>query len=88
MQTLNVGAGRTDEEYKDAEERRLADLRRQPDRCELFLLGRRGRYVGTGLLPIKLNFLVNIGAIDLFNWTWRAPRLSFRLSTWHDSVWV
>jgi hypothetical protein len=44
--------------------------------------------LGTGLLPIKLNFLVNIGAIDLFNWTWRAPRLSFRLSTWHDSVWV
>jgi hypothetical protein len=27
MQTLNVGAGRTDNEYKAAEEQRRADLR-------------------------------------------------------------
>jgi hypothetical protein len=27
MQTLNVGAGRTDKDYKDAEEQRRADLR-------------------------------------------------------------
>lgn len=42
MQTLNVGAGRTDKEYKEAEEQRRADLLAdsQSD-ANYFFLGRR-----------------------------------------------
>ena len=67
MQTLNVGAGRTDEEYKAAEEQRRADLRDDIQTDALYFFVAAG-LVGLGsglLLPIRLNFLVNIGTIDL-----------------------
>ena len=69
MQTLNVGAGRTDEEYKADEEQRRADLRddiRMDANCFFVAAGLAG--LGTGLLPVRLNLLVTIGAIDLLHW--------------------
>jgi hypothetical protein len=68
MQTLNVGAGRTDEEYKAAEEQRRADLRADSrSDANYFFLAAGLAGLGTGLLPIRLRIFVNIGAIDL--WT-------------------
>jgi len=56
MQTLNVGAGRTDEEYKETEEKRRADLRADSQSDANFFFWAAGLAVlGTGLLPIRLN---------------------------------
>jgi hypothetical protein len=67
MQTLNVGAGRTDEDYKAAEESRLADLRSDVQTYAMYFFVAAGlSALGTGLLIIKLNLIVNIGAFDLF----------------------
>lgn len=66
MQTLNVGAGRTDEEYKAAEEQRRADLLAESrTNANYFFAAALLAALGTGLLPIKLNGIVTIGAIDL-----------------------
>jgi hypothetical protein len=71
MDTLNIGACRTDEEYKAAEERRLADLRNDIQTYGGYFFVAAGlAALGTGLLsmlliPVRLNILVNIGAIDL-----------------------
>jgi hypothetical protein len=66
MQTLNVGAGRTDEEYKAAEEQRRADLRSDSRTNANFFFWAAGlSALGTGLLPVRLNLLVNIGTVDL-----------------------
>ena len=66
MQTLNVGAGRTETEYKEAEEKRRADLRAdsQGD-ANYFFIAAGVAALGTGLLPIRVNIIVSIGAIDL-----------------------
>jgi hypothetical protein len=69
MQTLNVGAGRTDAEYKAAEEQRRADLRSDVQTYAFYFFVAAGlAAVGTGLLLFKLNIIVNIGTIDLFPW--------------------
>src|SRR5205085_7851161 len=69
MQTLNVGAGRTDDEYKAAEEQRRADLRSDVQTYAMYFFIAAGlAALGTGLLLFKLNIIVNIGAIDLFPW--------------------
>jgi hypothetical protein len=66
MQTLNVGAGRTDEEYQAAEEQRRADLRADSrSDANYFFLAAGLAGLGAGLLPIRLGIFVNIGAIDL-----------------------
>ncbi len=66
MQTLNVGAGRTDAEYKAAEEARHAELSADSRTdADFFFWAAGAAALGTGLLPLRLNFLVNIGAIDL-----------------------
>ena len=66
MQTLNVGAGRTDEEYKAAEEQRLADLRTESkSAAEFFFVAAGLAALGTGLLPVRVNIFVNIGVVDL-----------------------
>ncbi|HEY6305527.1 MAG TPA: hypothetical protein VI488_03590 [Candidatus Angelobacter sp.] len=66
MQTLNVGAGRTDEEYKAAEEQRRADLRAESrSDANYFFVAAGLAALGTGLLPVRLNILVSIGAVDL-----------------------
>ena len=66
MQTLNVGAGRTDNEYKAAEAQRRADLRDDSRGDANYFFWAAGlAALGTGLLPVRLNILVNIGAFDL-----------------------
>jgi len=66
MQTLNVGAGRSDQEYKAAEEQRLADLRGDVQTYAMYFFVAAGLAgLGTGLLPIRLFAFVNIGFIDL-----------------------
>ncbi len=66
MQTLNVGAGRSDQDYKAAEEHRLADLRSDVQSYAMYFFVAAGLAgLGTGLLPIRLFAFVNIGFIDL-----------------------
>jgi hypothetical protein len=66
MQTLNVGAGRSDQEYKAAEEHRLTDLRSDVQSYAMYFFVAAGLAgLGTGLLPIRLFAFVNIGFIDL-----------------------
>jgi len=66
MQTLNVGAGRTDAEYKAAEEQRRADLREDSrSAANYFFLAAGLAALGTGMFPVRLNILVSIGVIDL-----------------------
>jgi len=66
MQTLNVGAGRTDQEYKAAEEQRRADLRAESRaNANYFFVAAFLAALGTGLLPVRVPILVAIGAIDL-----------------------
>lgn len=68
MQTLNVGAGRTDQEYKEAEEQRRADLRSESQSDANYFFWAAGlAALTTGLLPVHVNFLVSIGALDLLN---------------------
>jgi hypothetical protein len=66
MQTLNVGAGQTDEEYKASEEHRRADLLAEARaNANYFFVAAVLAALGTGLLPLRINFLVSIGLIDL-----------------------
>src|SRR2546426_9559950 len=66
MQTLNVGAGRTDDEYQVAEEQRRADLLADSrSDANYFFVAAGLAALGTGLLPVRLNMLVSIGAVDL-----------------------
>src|SRR5215831_10150014 len=66
MQTLNVGAGRSDEEYKAAEQQRRADLRAESiNDANYFFLAAALAGLGTGLFPLRVGIFVNIGAIDL-----------------------
>ncbi|MGA8213102.1 MAG: hypothetical protein WB799_05885 [Candidatus Sulfotelmatobacter sp.] len=66
MQTLNVGAGRTDQEYKEAEEQRRADLLADSRSDANYFFWAAGlAALGTGLLPLRLNIFVTIGAFDL-----------------------
>jgi len=66
MQTLNVGAGRTDEEYRTSEEQRRADLLADSQTDANYFFWAAGlAALGTGLLPIKLNLVVSIGTVDL-----------------------
>lgn len=67
VQTINIGAGRTDQEYKAAEEQRLAELRSDVKTYAMYFFVAAGlAALSTGfLLPVRLNIIVNIGAIDL-----------------------
>jgi hypothetical protein len=91
MQTLNVGAGRTDEEYMAAEEERRKELRSDVQTNAFYFFVAAGlAALGTGLLLFKLNIIVNIGAIDLFPWYARDliqsnPLLFFRAAA---AAWV
>lgn len=66
MQTLNVAAGRTDEDYKAAEDQRRADLLSdsQAD-ANYFFVAAGLAVLGSGLLLIRLNWIVAIGAFEL-----------------------
>jgi len=66
MQTLNVGAGRTDNEYQAAEKQHRADLLADSrSDADYFFWAAGLAALGTGLLGDRLNILVSIGAIDL-----------------------
>lgn len=66
MQTLNVNVGQTEQEYKAAEEQRRTDLLAEGKSDAIFFFAAAVlAALGTGLLPIRLNFLVSIGLIDL-----------------------
>jgi hypothetical protein len=68
MQTLNVGAGQTDNEYNAAEERRRGDLRDDSRSDANYFFWAAGlAAVGSGLLPVRLNIIVSIGAFDLLS---------------------
>jgi hypothetical protein len=73
MQTLNVGAGRTEEEYKEAEEQRRADLLADSRRdADYFFWAAGLAALSTGVFPVRLNILVNIGAFDLLGFYGRS----------------
>jgi len=66
MQTLNVRAGRSDEEYRTSEEQRRGDLRSEyRDDATYFFWAAGLSALGTGLLPVRLNLVVSIGTVDL-----------------------
>src|SRR6266849_4477348 len=68
MQTLNVGAGRTDGEYKAAEEQRRTDLRADSREDANYFFWAAGlAAISSGLLPVRVTFLINIGAFDLLS---------------------
>jgi hypothetical protein len=73
MQTLNVGAGLTDTEYAQADEQRRADLFSESRSAANFFFWAAGlAALGTGLLPIRLNVFVSIGALDLLGFYGRS----------------
>src|SRR5258708_18385993 len=66
MQTLNVGAGRTDQEYQADEEQRRGDLLSDSrSDANYFFIAAGLAVLSTGVLPIRLLIFVNIGAIDM-----------------------
>ncbi|SRR5258706_2327830 len=69
MQILNVAAGRTDNEYKAAEEQRRAGLRADSREDANYFFWAAGlAAISSGLLPVlRVNFLINIGAFDLLS---------------------
>jgi hypothetical protein len=87
MQTLNVGAGRTDEDYKAAEEQRRIDLRDDSRSDAKYFFGAAGlAALGTGLLPIRLNLFVSIGAIDLLTFYGRPLGAFYPVALWSASA--
>jgi hypothetical protein len=73
MQTLNVGAGRTDEEYKADAEQRRSDLRADSRSDANYFFWAAGlAALGTGLLPVRLNVFVTIGVFDLLHFYGRS----------------
>jgi hypothetical protein len=66
MQTLRVGAGRTDKEYKEAQEQRraalLADSRSD---ANYFFWAAGLSAVDQRIVSVRFNILVNVGAFDL-----------------------
>ncbi|HVM94627.1 MAG TPA: hypothetical protein VMT67_17525 [Terriglobales bacterium] len=66
MDVLNVGAGRTDEEYKHAKEVRRDELREDSHNDANYFFWAAGlAATSSGILPITIHFLINIGVFDL-----------------------
>lgn len=83
MQTLNVGAGRTDDEYKAAEVQRRADLLAESRSDANYFFWAAGlAALGTGLLPVRLNILVSIGVFDLLGFYGRSLSPLFPLAVY------
>ena len=73
MQTLDVGAGRTDQEYEQAKRQRRADLLTESQSDANYFFWAAGlSALGTGLLPVRLNGFVNLGTVDLLGLYGRA----------------
>jgi hypothetical protein len=61
-----VGAGQTNAEYQARQEQQRADLKTDSKSdANYFFVAAGLAALGTGLLPIHVNFLVGIGAFDL-----------------------
>ncbi len=91
MQTLNVGAGRTDTEYKEAEEQRRADLRADSRSDANFFFWAAGlAALGTGLLPVRLNIFVSVGTIDFLSFYGRplGPLIPWRCTARRSCGWL
>ena len=90
MQTLNVGAGRTDAEYKADDAQRRADLRAESLSDANFFFWAAGlALLGTGLLPVRLNILVSVGAIDLLTFYGRSLGPLYPLIlVWAAATWI
>ncbi|MGA9641627.1 MAG: hypothetical protein WBQ72_09545 [Terriglobales bacterium] len=66
MELLNAGAGRTDEEYKEAQQWRRDELREDSQRDATYFFYAAGlAATSSGILPIQIHFLINIGVFDL-----------------------
>ncbi len=66
MELLNVGAGRTDEEYKEAQKWRSDELREDSQKDANYFFYAAGlSATSSGILPIQIHFLINIGVFDL-----------------------
>ena len=69
MQTLNVGAGRTDQEYQAAEESRRQDLRDDVQTSSFYFFIAAGLAgLGSGLLPVLVPGILRFGDFDLLAW--------------------
>jgi hypothetical protein len=90
MQTLNVGAGRPDEEYKAAEEQRRADLRVESrEDANYFFLAAGLAAISTGVFLVRLNILVNIGAFDLLRFYGRPLGQHYSLALYSaEATWL
>jgi hypothetical protein len=66
MDVLNVGAGRTDEEYKEAQQRQRDELREDSQTDANYFFYAAGLAATcSGILPVRFNFLINVGIFDL-----------------------
>jgi len=66
MQTLNVGAGQSDTDYKESQKLQREDLLSEARDAANYFFGAAGlAALGTGLLPIRINIFVSIGCFDL-----------------------
>jgi hypothetical protein len=87
MQTLNVGAGRTDDEYKAAEQQRRADLLAESKSDANYFFWAAGlAALGTGLLSVRLNILVSLGVFDLLGFYGRSPNPLYPLAMYGAAV--
>jgi hypothetical protein len=68
MDILNVGAGRTDQEYKEAQQRQRDELREDSQTDANYFFYAAGLAATcSGILPVHFNFLINVGLFDLLN---------------------
>lgn len=90
MQILNVGAGQTDKEYEEAEGRRRADLLADSRGDANYFFWAAGlAALGTGLLPLRVNIFVGIGAFDLLGVYGRSPSPLYPLAMYvAAAAWV
>ncbi|MGB9198982.1 MAG: hypothetical protein WCB53_18820 [Terriglobales bacterium] len=66
MELLNVGAGRTDEEYKEAQQWRRDELKEDSQKDATYFFYAAGlAATSSRILPIQIHFLINIGLFDL-----------------------
>jgi len=66
MDILNVGAGRTDEEYKHAQQVHRDELREDSEKDANYFFWAAGlAATSSGILPIRIHFLINVGLFDL-----------------------
>ena len=90
MQTLNVGAGQSDAEFRQSEEQRRADLLSEArDAANYFFWAAGLAALGTGLLPIRIGVFVSIGCIDLLTFYGRQLGLLYPVALYGFSLtWV